>query len=67
MKKKIKFSSSIGGSTDSETNLSLGHIDKIKNINFEDVNEIKIEEKIEEKKIDIFNQSEVKINNDDDY
>jgi hypothetical protein len=45
----------------------LGHIDKIKNINFEDVNEIKIEEKIEEKKIDIFNQSEVKINNDDDY
>ena len=71
-KKKIKYTSSTGESTDSETNLSLGHIDKIENkkIYFEDANEIKNNEiKIEDKdkKVDIFNQTEVKINNDDDY
>ena len=70
MKKKIKYTSSTGESTDSETNLSLGHIDKIENkkIYFEDeikINEIKLEDK--NKKVDIFNQTEVKINNDDDY
>ena len=70
MKKKIKYTSSAGESTDSETNLSLGHIDKIENkkIYFEDeikINEIKLEDK--NKKVDIFNQTEVKINNDDDY
>ena len=72
VKKKIKYTSSTGESTDSETNLSLGHFDKIENkkIYFEEVNEIKNNEiKIEDKnkKVDIFNQTEVKINNDDDY
>ena len=72
LKKKIKYTSSTGESTDSETNLSLGHIDKIENkkIYFEDANEIKNDEiKVEDKnkKVDIFNQTEVKINNDDDY
>ena len=73
LKKKIKYTSSAGESTDSETNLSLGHIDKIENkkIDFEEVNEIKnnINIKIEgnDKKFDIFNQTEVKISNDDDY
>ena len=69
IKKKIKNSGSIGGSTDSETNLSLGHLEKLenKNINFEENNEIKNENKIEEKKIDIFSQSEIQINNDEDY
>ena len=70
LKKKIIYTSSTGESTDSETNLSLGHIDKIENkkIYFEDeikINEIKLEDK--NKKVDIFNQTEVKINNDDDY
>ena len=55
--KKNKNSSSIGGSTDSDTNLSLGEKIENKQI-FEDVNEIKNEDKIEdgvdEKKIDIF-------------
>ena len=36
-------------------------------INFEETNEIKNENKIEEKKIDIFSQSEIQINNDEDY
>ena len=69
LKKKIKYYGSIGGSTDSETKLSLGHLEKLenKNINFEEVNEIKNENKIEEKKIDIFNQSEIQIHNDEDY
>ena len=69
MVKKIKNSGSIGESTDSETNLSLGHLEKLenKNINFEETNEIKNEIKIEEKKIDIFNQSAIHIHNDEDY
>ena len=71
LKKKIKYTSSAGESTDSDTNLSLGHFDKIENkkIDFEEVNEIKNDIKIEDKnkKVDIFNQTEVKINNDDDY
>ena len=69
MKQKIKNSGSIGESTDSETNLSLGHLEKLenKNINFEETNEIKNEIKIEEKKIDIFNQSAIHIHNDEDY
>ena len=64
-KKKMKLSGSIGESTDSETNLG----DKIenKNIGFEEVNEIKNEEKIVEKKKDIFNQTEIQIHNNDDY
>ena len=64
-KKKMKLSGSIGESTDSETNLG----DKIenKNIGFEEVNEIKNEEKIIEKKKDIFNQTEIQIHNNDDY
>ena len=70
IKKKIKNSSSIGGSTESDTNLSLGEKIENKQI-FEDVNEIKNEDKIEDgvdgKKIDIFNQSEVQIHNDEDY
>ena len=50
-----------------ETNISAGHYDKSenKNINFEEVNEIKNEEKVDEKKLDIFNQSEIQIHNDD--
>ena len=69
MKQKIKNSGSIGESTDSETNLSSGHLEKLenKNINFEESNEIKNEIKIEEKKIDIFNQSAIHIHNDEDY
>ena len=69
MKQKIKNSGSFGESTDSETNLSLGHLEKLenKNINFEETNEIKNEIKIEEKKIDIFNQSAIHIHNDEDY
>ena len=69
MKQKIKNSGSIGESTDSETNLSSGHLEKLenKNINFEETNEIKNEIKIEEKKIDIFNQSAIHIHNDEDY
>ena len=71
LKKKIKYSGSIEESTDSETNLSLGHFDKIenKNINFEEINEIKNEEKVEPKKKekDIFNQTIFHINNNDDY
>ena len=69
MVKKIKNSGSIGESTDSETNLSSGHLEKLenKNINFEETNEIKNEIKIEEKKIDIFNQSAIHIHNDEDY
>ena len=69
MEKKIKNSGSIGESTDSETNLSSGHLEKLenKNINFEETNEIKNESKIEEKKIDIFNQSAIHIHNDEDY
>ena len=69
MKQKIKNSGSIGESTDSETNLSSGHLEKMenKNINFEETNEIKNEIKIEEKKIDIFNQSAIHIHNDEDY
>ena len=69
MVKKIKNSGSIGESTDSETNLSSGHLEKLenKNINFEESNEIKNEIKIEEKKIDIFNQSAIHIHNDEDY
>ena len=62
VKKKIKNSSSIGGSTDSDTNLSLGEKIENKQI-FEDVNEIKNDED----KTDIFNQSEVQIHNDEDY
>ena len=69
LKKRIQYSGSIEESTDSETNISAGHFDKIenKNINFEEVNEIKNEEKVDEKKVDIFNQSEIQIHNDDDY
>ena len=69
MVKKIKNSGSIGESTDSETNLSSGHLEKLenKNINFEETNEVKNEIKIEEKKIDIFNQSAIHIHNDEDY
>ena len=69
MKQKIKNSGSFGESTDSETNLSLGHLEKLenKNINFEETNEVKNEIKIEEKKIDIFNQSAIHIHNDEDY
>ena len=69
MKQKIKNSGSIGESTDSETNLSSGHLEKMenKNINFEETNKIKNEIKIEEKKIDIFNQSAIHIHNDEDY
>jgi hypothetical protein len=69
MVKKIKNSGSIGESTDSETNLSSGHLEKMenKNINFEETNEVKNEIKIEEKKIDIFNQSAIHIHNDEDY
>ena len=69
MKQKIKNSGSFGESTDSETNLSSGHLEKLenKNINFEETNEIKNEIKIEEKKIDIFNQSAIHIHNDEDY
>ena len=71
LKKKIKYSGSIEESTDSETNLSLGHFDKIenKNINFEEINEIKNEEKVEpmKKEKDIFNQTIFHINNNDDY
>ena len=66
VKKKIKNSSSIGGSTDSDTNLSLGEKIENKQI-FEDVNEIKNEDIIEDKNNDIFNQSEVQIHNDEDY
>ena len=69
LKKNIKYIGSIGESTDSETHLSSGHYEKIenKNINCEEVNEIKNENKIEEKKIDIFNQNEIQIHNDEDY
>jgi hypothetical protein len=62
MKKNIKYSGSIGESTDSDTKLSLSE-----KINFEEVNEIKNEEKENDKKIDIFNQAELQIHNEDDY
>ena len=69
MKKRIKLTGSIEESTDSETNLSLGHFDKMENkpINFDEGNEIKNEDKSDDKKLDIFNQTVVQIHNDDDY
>ena len=62
MKKNIQYFGSIGESTDSDTKLSLSE-----KINFEEVNEIKNEEKENDKKIDIFNQAELQIHNEDDY
>lgn len=50
--------SSIGGSTDSETHLNLS-MNKINN--FDDVNDLK------NKKEDIFNETEIKLKNDEDY
>ena len=63
-KKNIKNSESIGESTDSDTKLSLGNLDKI---NFDEVNDIKNEDKDNEIKIDIFNQAELQIHNEEDY
>ena len=63
-KKNIKNSGSIGESTDSDTKLSLGNLDKI---NFDEVNDIKNDDKDNEIKIDIFNQAELQIHNEEDY
>ena len=38
-----------------------------KPINFDEGNEIKNEDKSDDKKLDIFNQTVVQIHNDDDY
>ena len=63
-KKNIKNSGSIGESTDSDTKLRLGNLDKI---NFDEVNDIKNDDKDNEIKIDIFNQAELQIHNEEDY
>ena len=65
--KRIKGSSSIGESTDSDTNLN-SSINKM--MNFDNVKENKEEEKKDDKKDiseSIFNQPEIQINNNDDY
>ena len=68
VKNRKKGSSSIGESTESETNWSTNKI-----LNLEDVNEIKNEIKEEKNKINIkkeeniFNEPEIQINNNDDY
>ena len=67
IQKRIKGSSSIGESTDSDTNLN-SSINKM--MNFDNVKENKEEEKKDDKKDiseSIFDQPEIQINNNDDY